>query len=121
MSSFSSTSQPLLRPAILIVSDTAASDPATDRTAPILTEVFRDDGGGKWADPVTEIVGDDVREIQRVLRRWTDREGDGDGDGEAGVNLVVTTGGTGFARRDWTPEVRLLFYLLGPGSEPGEG
>ena len=94
------SSPPLLRPAILIVSDTAVSDPSTDRTAPILTDVFQEDGGGKWASPVTEIVGDDIKDIQRVIRSWTDRYGD-DSDR---VNLIVTTGGTGFARRDWTPE-----------------
>jgi gephyrin len=91
---------PKLRPAILIVSDTAASDSSTDRTAPILTEVFQDDGGGKWAEPTVEIVGDDLHEIQRMIKNWTDRYGD---DGER-VNLILTSGGTGFARRDWTPE-----------------
>lgn len=101
------SSLPLLRPAILIVSDTAASDPSTDHTAPILTDVFREDGAGKWSEPVVEIVGDDMREIQRVVRNWTDRYGD---DGER-VSLIVTTGGTGFARRDWTPEVCMCFIL----------
>lgn len=94
------SSPPRLQPAILIVSDTAASDPSTDRTAPILKDVFQEDGGGKWRAPTVEIVGDDMRDIQRVIRNWTDRYGD-DGDR---VNLVLTTGGTGFARRDWTPE-----------------
>ena len=100
------TGPPPLRPAILIVSDTAASDPSTDRTAPILSDVFREDGTDKWTNPVTEIVGDDVKDIQRVVRTWTDRYGD---DGER-INLIVTTGGTGFARRDWTPEA--VFPLL---------
>ena len=102
----------LLRPAILIVSDTAAASPTTDRTAPILTDVFREDGAGKWADSVIDIVGDDVKDIQRVIRSWTDRYGDDD----ARVNLIITTGGTGFARRDWTPEaVSPLLHREAPG------
>lgn len=101
------TSSPSLRPAILIVSDTAASDPSTDRTAPILTDVFREDGAGKWSEPIVEIVGDDMSEIQRIVRKWTDRYGD---EGER-VSLIVTTGGTGFAKRDWTPEVSLCLSL----------
>ncbi len=106
------TSLPLLRPAILIVSDTAASDPRTDRTVPILTEVFREDGTGKWADPVVEIVGDEVNDIQRTIRSWTDRYG----DDNARINLIITTGGTGFARRDWTPEaVSPLLHREAPG------
>ena len=105
-------SSPLLRPAILIVSDTAAADPTADRTAAILTDVFREDGPDRWADPVTEIVGDDVKDIQRVIRSWTDRYGDDD----ARVNLIITTGGTGFARRDWTPEaVSPLLHREAPG------
>src|ERR1700761_1376161 len=92
----------LLRPAILVVSDTAASDPSTDKAIPTLTDVFSQDGGGKWTEPLTCIVPDDVLEIQRVVRSWTDAENETLNGGI--VNLVVTTGGTGFARRDFTPE-----------------
>jgi gephyrin len=38
-----------------------------------------------------------VLEIQRAVTGWT--------DGEDFANLVVTTGGTGFAVKDVTPEV----------------
>lgn len=44
---------------------------------------------------VVEVVPDEAAEIDRVLRRWSD---------ERGLDLVVTTGGTGFAPRDVTPE-----------------
>ena len=89
-----------MRPAILIVSDTAANDPSTDKTAPILTDTFSQAGADKWAKSITSIVPDSIEEIQRVIKSWTD----GYGDEEPRVNLIVTTGGTGFARRDWTPE-----------------
>ncbi|KAK5256059.1 hypothetical protein LTR40_010651, partial [Exophiala xenobiotica] len=70
----SSQPQPLLRPAILIVSDTAAADPSTDKASPILKECFAQDGAGKWAEPIVEIVKDDVLDIQRVVRLWSDNE-----------------------------------------------
>src|SRR5204863_209616 len=42
-----------------------------------------------------EIVTDDVEAIRGVVRRWI---------ADAGVDVVITTGGTGFTGRDVTPE-----------------
>ena len=47
-----------------------------------------------------QIIPDDVLEIQRAITRWTDQ-------GDERINLVVTSGGTGFAVKDLTPEVGL--------------
>lgn len=106
------SSPPVLRPAILIISDTAAADPSTDKAAPVLKDTFAEDGAGKWGEPIVEIVKDDILEIQRVVRSWTDSE-----DASSGlVNLVITTGGTGFARRDFTPEaISPLIHRHAPG------
>lgn len=106
------SSPPALRPAILIISDTAAADPSTDKAAPVLKDTFSEDGAGRWAEPIVEIVKDDILEIQRVVRSWTDSE-----DPTSGVvNLVITTGGTGFARRDFTPEaIGPLIHRHAPG------
>ncbi|KAJ9645005.1 hypothetical protein H2204_001467 [Knufia peltigerae] len=107
------SSPSLLRPAVLIVSDTAAADPSTDRAAPTLKETFAQDGGGKWDEPLVEIVKDDVLEIQRAVRSWTDES---ESSTSGLVNLVVTTGGTGFARRDFTPEaIAPLIHRHAPG------
>jgi len=96
----------------LIISDTAAADPTTDKAAPALKETFSEDGAGRWGEPIVEIVKDDVLEIQRVVRSWTDAE---DVSLEL-VNLVVTTGGTGFARRDFSPEaIAPLIHRHAPG------
>jgi predicted ATP-grasp superfamily ATP-dependent carboligase len=43
------------------------------------------------------IVPDDVQRIQRHILQWT--------DAEDYFNLIITTGGTGFAQKDHTPEV----------------
>ncbi|RVX70676.1 hypothetical protein B0A52_05326 [Exophiala mesophila] len=103
---------PPLRPAILIVSDTAFADPSTDKAGSALTETFSVDGAGRWEEPIIEIVKDDVLEIQRAVRSWSDGEGQDSGP----INLIVTTGGTGFARRDFTPEaISPLIHRHAPG------
>ena len=94
---------PRLKPGILIVSDTASREPSTDKSGAVLTETFSSDGGDKWLDPVIKIVPDSVTEIQRAVQQWT--------DSEDYCNLIVTTGGTGFAVKDNTPEVRSLIVF----------
>ena len=97
-----------LQAAILIVSDTAFSDPSTDKSGSILTEVFVNDGGGQWCTRKPEIVRDDVLAIQRAIIEQC--------DGEEYVNVLVTTGGTGFAIRDYTPEAVIpLIHKHAPG------
>lgn len=86
---------PKLRAAILIVSETASKDPSTDKGIPALQETFRTHGGDRWTIE-SRIVPDDVLDIQRNITQWTDNENF--------VNLIVTSGGTGFAQKDVTPE-----------------
>jgi len=86
--------EPHLEAAILIVSDTASQDPSTDKAQTVLVDTFRQ--ADRWQVTETKIVGDDVLAIQRALTGWCDRSD--------APNLVVTTGGTGFAIKDHTPE-----------------
>jgi hypothetical protein len=90
-------SSPTLKAAILVISTTASKDPSADSSGGILSDVFEKEGGGMWEVVETKIVGDDVLDIQRSITGWADRE-------EA-VNVIITTGGTGFAVHDSTPEV----------------
>lgn len=85
-----------LKPAILIVSDTASENPSSDKTVDVLTASFAA-AGSTWESPATKIVPDDVLEIQRAICSWT--------DGPDWFNLVLLSGGTGFAVKDNTPEV----------------
>ncbi|PWY79030.1 molybdenum cofactor biosynthesis protein Gephyrin [Aspergillus eucalypticola CBS 122712] len=85
-----------LKAAILIVSDTASQDPSTDRVGDTLTTVISAEGSNNWGTPVIKIVPDNVLDIQRSICDWT--------DGPNWVNLVVVSGGTGFATKDITPE-----------------
>jgi gephyrin len=94
-----STTNSKLKAAILIVSETASQDPSTDKCIPILKAVFGDLGDDQWDVSETEIVPDSALAIQKTIRNWT--------DGSDPVNLIVTSGGTGFATKDVTPEVRI--------------
>ena len=70
---------------------------------PILTAgfdgaAFLADADGTWTVICdTKIVEDGAPHIQSQIKLWSDTA--------EGVNLVVTTGGTGFAVSDTTPEV----------------
>ena len=85
-----------LRIAVLTVSDTR--DESTDKSGALLAERFAAAGhelAGK------AIVTDDVDAIRTQVRAWVD---------DGNVDVVISTGGTGFAPRDVTPEaVRPLF------------
>lgn len=76
--------------AVLTVSDTRSLD--TDKSGDTLAARIAK-AGHRLAD--RRIVRDDVGEIRDTLRRWI---------ADAGVDVVITTGGTGFTGRDVTPE-----------------
>ncbi|KAL4998853.1 hypothetical protein BDV10DRAFT_64924 [Aspergillus recurvatus] len=95
-----------LKAAILVVSDTASQDPSSDRVIGTLTDVFPAEG--PWEKPITKIVPDDVVQIQRAVCEWA--------DGPSSVNLILISGGTGFAVKDNTPEaVAPLLHRHAPG------
>ena len=79
-----------LRIAVLTVSDTRTQ--ADDRSGNTLVELL-EAAGHVLADRA--IVTDDVEAIRAKVRAWA---------GDAGVDVVITTGGTGFTGRDVTPE-----------------
>lgn len=87
-----------LRAAIIIISETASRDPSTDKCIPALQDAFANEGGGRFDATETAIVPDDVLQIQRAITQRT--------DGNDAFNLIITSGGTGFAVNDVTPEVR---------------
>ncbi|KAL3465457.1 hypothetical protein BJX64DRAFT_297194 [Aspergillus heterothallicus] len=97
-----------LKAAILVVSDTASQDPSTDRVVGTLGDVFANAGPNNWEQPITKIVPDDVLQIQRAVCDWA--------DGSDPVNLILISGGTGFAVKDNTPEaVSPLLHRHAPG------
>nr|OQO17941.1 hypothetical protein B0A51_15578 [Rachicladosporium sp. CCFEE 5018] len=97
-----------LRAAIIVVSDTASKDASTDKCIPALRQVFTTGGGDRWTAEETCIVSDDVLAIQRAITGYTDVEDF--------ANLIITSGGTGFAQKDVTPEaVTPLIHKHAPG------
>ncbi|KUI68565.1 Gephyrin [Cytospora mali] len=97
-----------LKAAILVVSTTAAKDPATDAAEETLRSVFDQDGGGRWQVVETRIVPDSVTQIQRQIMSWADSADK--------YHLIITTGGTGFAVSDETPEaVSAILHRQAPG------
>jgi molybdenum cofactor synthesis domain-containing protein len=86
-----------VRAAVITVS-TSRSAPgaeADDESGPALAEFARSLGLDVAG---TEIVGDDRESIESRLRHWADTED---------CDLVLTSGGTGFAPTDVTPEATL--------------
>jgi molybdenum cofactor synthesis domain-containing protein len=79
------------RAAILTVSDRVASGEREDASGPALAGRL-EAAGWEVADRAT--VPDDVGRIAASLARWADE----------GIALVLTTGGTGLAPRDVTPD-----------------
>jgi molybdenum cofactor biosynthesis protein B len=85
-----------LRIAVLTVSDTRTE--ATDTSGGLLVERLQS-AGHELAGRA--ILADDVEAIRGQVQAWAEDEG---------VEVILTTGGTGFAPRDVTPEaVRPLF------------
>jgi len=77
---------------VLTVSDSASRGEREDRSGPSVVAELEKLGCRIAA---TEIVSDDRDMISSKLREYADR---------SEVNLILTTGGTGFAPRDNTPE-----------------
>lgn len=84
-----------IRIAILTVSDRSARGERPDASGPALVELASQQG---WQVVAARVVPDNQLAIQEALLTWCDR-------GE--VDLILTTGGTGFAPRDITPEATL--------------
>jgi molybdenum cofactor biosynthesis protein B len=85
-----------VRIAVLTVSDTRelANDKSGDTLADMIVKA-----GHRLADRA--IVRDDVEAIRARVRAWVD---------DPGIDVVISTGGTGFTGRDVTPEaIRPLF------------
>ncbi|KAL8287580.1 hypothetical protein RQP46_003438 [Phenoliferia psychrophenolica] len=81
--------------AILTVSDTAfTSSTDVDKSGPALRSLLSSVANSPFNIVSSAIVPDEPTEITRVVSKWC----------EAGINLVLTTGGTGFGVRDRTPE-----------------
>lgn len=93
-----------IRIGILTVSDRSASGQRVDTSGPSLAEALRSLG---WEIQKMEIVPDEREAIQKTLITWSD---------EGNLDVILTTGGTGFSPRDVTPEAtQAVIERLAPG------
>lgn len=81
-----------LRFAILTVSDRSWRGERADASGPALEEAIRSQG---WIVVHREVLPDELPILQERLISWADG-----GD----IDVILTTGGTGFSPRDVTPE-----------------
>ncbi|MGD0500849.1 MAG: MogA/MoaB family molybdenum cofactor biosynthesis protein [Bryobacteraceae bacterium] len=81
--------------AVLTISDSVSAGARTDRSGPAVRERLEQLG---WKVPVLEVVPDDAARIAGRLAALADG---------GRVSAIFTTGGTGVAPRDVTPEATL--------------
>lgn len=93
-----------IRCGILTISDRSFQGVREDASGPALSNRLIQAG---WTVTITGIVPDEAGPIQSKLMEWSD---------QGTCDLILTTGGTGFARRDITPEATLpVLQRLTPG------
>ncbi len=84
----------VIRIGIVTVSDRASQGVYEDRSGPAIRDCLTDILSGPW-EAVARLIPDEQPSIETTLRELCDREA---------CCLIVTTGGTGPAQRDVTPE-----------------
>lgn len=90
--------------AVLTVSDRCFRGERPDAAGPLAAELLRSAG---YEVIYTSVVPDEQPRIEEALKTASDHRG---------IQLLVTTGGTGFAPRDVTPEATLaVCSRLAPG------
>lgn len=80
---------------ILTVSDRAAEGTYEDASGPLIAAIIQN--RTSWNVTHQAIVPDNLDQIADTLSDWT----------SAKLNLILTSGGTGFSPRDFTPEATL--------------
>ncbi|HEX8920394.1 MAG TPA: MogA/MoaB family molybdenum cofactor biosynthesis protein [Pyrinomonadaceae bacterium] len=94
----------MIRAVVITVSDRCARGEQEDESGAALVELLKELGAEVVA---TEVLPDDLEPLAERLRFFADR---------ADVNLIMTTGGTGFSPRDNTPEAtRAVIEKEAPG------
>lgn len=89
---------------LLTVSDRGARGEYADRSGPLMVDMLQK--RTSWQISHRAVVPDEIDIIADTLVTWADE----------GVNLILTSGGTGFAPRDITPEAtRRVIEREAPG------
>jgi molybdopterin adenylyltransferase len=95
---------PMIQAVVITVSDRCARGEQEDVSGPTLRQLLMEMGASVVA---LDVLSDDLEPLAEKLKAYADRRD---------VNLVVTTGGTGFSPRDNTPEAtRAVIQREAPG------
>jgi molybdenum cofactor synthesis domain-containing protein len=93
-----------IRFGILTLSDRSSRGEREDSSGPALARLIQAEG---WSVVKQSLLPDDESAIRQILIEWTDGNE---------VDVILTTGGTGFAPRDVTPEAtRAVIEREAPG------
>ncbi len=93
-----------IRFGILTLSDRSSRGERADASGPALADLIQAEG---WSVAKREILPDELSAIRALLTAWADS-----GD----LDVILTTGGTGFSPRDVTPEAtRAVIEREAPG------
>jgi molybdenum cofactor synthesis domain-containing protein len=84
-----------MRIGIITVSDRSARGERPDSSGPALAQAVEAQG---WQVVRTAVLPDDYERLRETLAAWAD---------SGNCDVILTTGGTGFAPRDVTPEATL--------------
>lgn len=93
---------------ILTVSDRGSKGEYEDLSGPVIAEIIEE--ATDWRISHRAIIADEIDIIANILSQWCADK----------VNLILTTGGTGFSPRDITPEAtRQVIEREAPGIAEG--
>ena len=81
-----------IRFGILTLSDRSSRGERADASGPALARLIETEG---WSITKQSLLPDDESAIRQILTEWAD---------SSEMDVILTTGGTGFAPRDVTPE-----------------
>ena len=94
----------MIRFGLLTLSDRSSKGEREDASGPALARLIQAEG---WSVTRQQILPDDESAIRQSLIEWTDSEE---------LDVILTTGGTGFSPRDVTPEAtRSVIEREAPG------
>ena len=86
----------MYRTGIITLSDKGSQGLREDKSGPLIQTML--ETVGVFQVVKTTILPDDIDTIKTTLIAWADVDK---------LDLILTTGGTGFSQRDWTPEATI--------------
>ena len=86
----------MYRTGIMTLSDLGSKGQREDKSGPMIATMLAESKLYQVVETI--ILPDDLETIKTALMAWADQDH---------LDLILTTGGTGFSQRDWTPEATI--------------